>query len=200
MKIKKLLFYLLAAVLGGCVPVMSLHPLYTEKDLVFDARLIGTWVEDSNKPDNVWEFKEFNEEDKVYRLIFTDNEGSKGSFEAHLTKLGKNLFLDLYPRETPWDEKDPNKVNWAYNTLFLIPTHTFIKVDFVGSVLKLQLTDDDAMKELLKENPNIVKHTFVEDKPVLTASTQELQAFVRKYADGKKLFTDDSALFCRKTK
>ncbi|MHC4572585.1 MAG: hypothetical protein ACYS76_00390 [Planctomycetota bacterium] len=27
MKTKKLLFYLLAGILGGCVPVMSLHPL-----------------------------------------------------------------------------------------------------------------------------------------------------------------------------
>ncbi len=33
---KKALFYLLAALLGGCVPVMSLHPLYTEKDVVFE--------------------------------------------------------------------------------------------------------------------------------------------------------------------
>ncbi len=34
MRIKKLLFYLLAALLGGCVPVMSLHSLYTEEDEV----------------------------------------------------------------------------------------------------------------------------------------------------------------------
>jgi hypothetical protein len=30
MNTKKLLFYLLAALLSGCVPVMSLHSLYTE--------------------------------------------------------------------------------------------------------------------------------------------------------------------------
>lgn len=200
MKIKKLLFYLLAAILGGCVPVMSLHPLYTEKDLVFDGRLLGTWVEDSNSPENLWEFKEFNEQTKVYKLIFTDNVGSKGSYEVHLSRLKDSLFLDLYPSKEPWDEEDPNKVDWAYNTLFFVPAHTFIKVDFVGPVLKLQLTDDDELKKLLAEYPNAVEHTFVDNKPFLTASTQKLQAFVRKYADDNRLFPDENTLFCRKTK
>jgi hypothetical protein len=36
MKTKKVLFYVLAGILAGCVPVMSLHPLYTEQDTVFE--------------------------------------------------------------------------------------------------------------------------------------------------------------------
>jgi hypothetical protein len=195
MKVKKLLFYLLAAVLGGCVPVMSLHPLYTEKDLVFEENLLGTW-EDVNGPGTVWEFSSPDEHEKACRLIFTDSEGYKGSFDAHLTKLGNNLFLDLYPSEPPWDEQDPNKVNWAYNTFFLIPAHTLIKVDFTESVLKLQLTDDDELEKLLEENPNAVEHTFVDNRPVLLALTHKLRAFVHKYADDSRLFPDVKTL-CR---
>jgi hypothetical protein len=194
---KKLLFYFLAAVLGGCVPVMSLHPLYTEKDSVFDGRLLGTWV-DVNGPGMIWKFSNSDEQEKAYQLIFTDSEGNKGLFEAHLTRLTNNLFLDLYPSEPPWDEQDPNKVNWAYNTFFLIPAHTFIKVDFTESVLKLQLTDDDELEKLLEENPNAVEHTFVDSRPVLLASTQRLRAFVRKYADDSRLFFDVSTLYRRK--
>jgi len=48
MKTKKLLFYSLAALLGGCVPVMSLHPLYTEKDVLFEEKLLGRWVDGPN--------------------------------------------------------------------------------------------------------------------------------------------------------
>jgi hypothetical protein len=50
------------------------------------------------------------------------------------------------------------------------------------------------MKDLLKENPNAVKHTSVSDRIVITGSTKELQEFVLKYADDKRLFTDQVTL------
>jgi hypothetical protein len=50
------------------------------------------------------------------------------------------------------------------------------------------------MAELLKENPSAVEHTSVGDRLVLTGSTKELQAFVLKYADDERLFTDEVAL------
>jgi len=197
MKTKKFLFYLLAALLGGCIPVMSLHPLFNEKDVVFDEKLLGGWVDDSN---SIWEFKRVGESENAYNLTFTDKEGKKGSFVAHLVKLENRLFLDVYPSEPPWDEKDPNKIEWLYNTLFYIPAHTFIKINGIEPELKLQLTDDDELKKLLKEDPNAAEHTSIEDKLVLTASTKELQAFVLKYADDSRLFTKEIVLNRKKTK
>jgi len=197
MNTKKLLFYLLAALLGGCIPVMSLHPLFTEETLVFEEKLLGTWVDDSN---NIWEFKDPNEQEKIYKLIFVDNEGQKGSFDARLTKLENKLFLDVYPSEPPWDEEDPNKVEWPFNTFFFMPVHTFIKINGIEPELKLQLTDDDELKKLLKENPNSIEHTSIEDKFVLTTSTKELQAFVVKYADDSRVFTAEVVLSRKKTK
>jgi len=197
MKTKKFLFYVLAALLGGCIPVMSLHPLFTEETLVFEEKLLGTWVDDSN---NIWEFKDPNEQEKIYKLIVVDNEGQKGSFDARLTKLENKLFLDVYPSEPPWDEEDPNKVEWPYNTFFFMPVHTFIKINGIEPELKLQLTDDDELKKLLKENPNSIEHTSIEDKFVLTASTKELQAFVVKYADDSRVFTAEVVLSRKKTK
>ena len=43
MKIKKLLPFTLAFIIAGCVPVLSLHPLYDDKHLVFDGKLLGTF-------------------------------------------------------------------------------------------------------------------------------------------------------------
>ena len=43
MRTKKILFYCLAALMGGCVPIMSLRPLFTSEDLVFDEKLLGTY-------------------------------------------------------------------------------------------------------------------------------------------------------------
>ncbi len=196
---RKLLFYLLAAILGGCVPVMSLHPLYTEEDVIFEEKLLGTWVDDPNGPEAIWEFRRPEEAEKEYKLIVTDEEGKKGLFATHLVKLGDRLFLDVYPDESPCaDMEDPNKTEFAYNSFFLVPAHTFIKIDSIGPELKMRLTDDEEMETLLKEDPNAVKHEIVEGKPVLTASTKELQAFVLKYADDERLFSKETVLSRKK--
>jgi hypothetical protein len=198
MRTKKLLFYLLAAILGGCIPVMSLHPLFTEKTIAYDEKLLGTWIDDSN---DTWQFSDANKPEKAYNLIFTDEKGQKGAFLAHLVKLDSKLFLDVFPSEMPWDEKDPNKTQWPYNTFFLVPAHTFIKINAIEPQLKLQLTDDDELKKLLKDDPNVVEHTLIEeDRLLLTASTEKLQAFVLKYADDSRVFTEESILNREKTK
>lgn len=197
MNAKKFFFYLLAVLLGGCVPIVSLHSLFTEKDVVFDEKLLGTWVDDPNSPEATWEFKRADTNDNAYRLIFSDKEGKKGMFVAHLVKLKDKLFLDICP--APWEQQDPNKIEWVYNTLFLIPAHTFVKIDSIEPQLKMLLTDDDKMKELLKADPNAVKHEFLEDSPILTGSTKELQTFVLKYADGDKVFAKDITLNRKKT-
>jgi hypothetical protein len=193
MKTKKILFYLLAGLLGGCIPVMSLHPLFTEKNIAYDAKLLGTWVDDSNETS--WRFTDANEPEKAYKFIFTDKEGKKGSFIAYLVVLNKKLFLDVYPDESPWGtEDDTNKVKWVYNALFLMPIHTFIKINEIKPQLKLQLTDDDELKKLLSDDPNAVEHTIIEDRLILTASTKDLQAFVLKYADDDRVFTEEIVL------
>jgi hypothetical protein len=197
METRKILFYLLAGLLAGCLPIMSLRPLYTERNIAYDGRLLGTWVDDSNE--NTWQFSDANKPEKAYRLIFTDKDGKKGSFAAFMVILDNTLFLDVYPDEMPCDEKDPNSTKWPLNTLFLVPAHTFIKVNAVKPQLKLQLTDDDELKKLLEEEPNAVEHTLVEDRLLLTASTAELQKFVLKYADDDRLFIKETILTRKET-
>jgi hypothetical protein len=194
MKTKKILIYMLAVIVSGCVPVISLQPLYTEKDVVLDQKLYGTWVTDSNDSKTTWEFKSIDDPKNAYNLIFTDEDGRKGSFVAHLVKLQDKLFLDIFPSELPWDPEDPNKMDWPYNSLFLIPAHTFVKVDSIEPQLKLRLTLESKMEELLKENPGVVEHTSVGDRTVLTESTKKLQTFVLKYADDERVFTDQVIL------
>jgi hypothetical protein len=192
MNTRKLLFYMLAGLLGGCVPVMSLNPLYTKDSLVYDDKLLGTWVDDPNEPEIVWQFQPIDEpEENAYKLLFTGEDGLKGSFVAGLVKLKDKLFLDVYPSEVPWDMKDPNESPWPYNSLFLIPTHTVVKIDSVGPKLKMRLMLETQLKKLLEEDPDAIAHVTVEDRPILTASTKELQAFVLKHADDDKLFTDE---------
>ena len=60
------------------------------------------------------------------------------------------------------------------------------------------LTNEDEMEKLLEEEPDAVKHTFIEDRLILTASTKELQNFVLKYADDKRVFKGEVTLVRKK--
>ena len=200
MNTKKLFCYVFAVLLGGCVPVLSLHPLYTEEDVVQEKRLLGTWVDDPNKTGTTWQFSTIQEPENAYKLVFSDDEGKKGSFVARAVKLQDRLFLDIYPSERPWEADDPNKMDWMYNSFFLIPAHTFLRIDSVEPPLKMRLMLESKVKELLTENPDIVKHASVGERLVLTAPTKELQAFILKYADNERVFTDEVTLVRKQTR
>jgi hypothetical protein len=212
MRAKKFLFYLITILLGGCVPVMSLHPLFTEENLVFEEKLLGTWVDDPNSPKSTWEFKRVEDSaqkegelnppkkpEKAYKLILLNNEdNTKGSFYAHLIKLEDRLFLDVYPSQLPCAQPDPNE-DWLLNTFFLIPSHSFVIIDSIEPRLKMRWTNQDELKKLLKEKPDAVKHELVEDGIILTASTEQLQPFVFKYADDERVFSEETILTRSKT-
>ncbi len=194
MKVKKILFYLLAALLGGCVPVLSLHALYTEENTVFEEKLLGTWLEDTNEPEAAWEFKRIDKTKKEYKLIISDDKNKKGSFVAHLVKLEDSLFLDVFPDEFPCDTEDPNKTDWLYNVFFLVPAHTFIKIEQIEPILKMRIMEPENVKEMLEKDPNLIKHEIVQDRLVLTASTKELQKFMKAHANNEEIFGELSKM------
>lgn len=195
---RKLLFYMLPLLLGGCVPVLCLHPLYTKENIVLEKKLLGTWVDDANNPESTWEFNRMDEPENAYNLIFTDEDGKKGSFVAHLLNLQDKLFLDVYPKELPWEPDDPNKMDWPYNSFFLIPAHTFMKIDSIEPQLKMRLVLESNVKELITEDPNVLQHMTIGERLVLTAPTKELQAFILKHVDDDTLFADAVTLVPKK--
>jgi hypothetical protein len=201
MSAKRVLFYLLLGILSGCVPVMSLHPLYNENDVIFDEKLLGTWVGDSNE---TMEFTLSEKGEKTYQLIFAsiDKDSKrpiKGMFDVRLVKIENKLFLDVFPKESPCGKLEkPNEVKWFYNAFLLVPMHSFVKVDSIEPQLKLRFTDDESMKKFLEKDPNAIKHEMTDGKAVLTADAKTLQKFVLKYADSNDVFSEESVL-SRKT-
>ncbi|MBN1361413.1 MAG: hypothetical protein JW993_12520 [Sedimentisphaerales bacterium] len=204
MKTKKVLFYGLAALMAGCVPVVSLHPLVSSDNLAFDERLIGVWVDE---PETTWEFARATSADaealpdglgdaveKAYRLDFRDDEGRKGAFLACLVKLDDKLFLDVFPRTFPSGEEEAEKTDLPYNTLFFVRAHSFVRVLEIGNQLKMRLTDDEAFKKLIEAEPNAVASTSVDGTAVLTASSESLRAFALKHADDDRFFTNEVVL------
>jgi len=99
------------------------------------------------------------------------------------------MFLDILPTELPEEFKDSE-----YYMLHLIPTHSFMKVNLIDSKLQLVQMDADEVSNMLKADPNILKHEIIEDRIVLTAPPKELQGFMLKYGATEELFSDPMEL------
>lgn len=187
MNVKKagITVFAVLVMLGGCVP--SLHKLYTEDDVIFKQELVGSWTSESI--DDSWEFRSDNKES--YELNYIDEKGKKGKFEVHLVKLEDKIFMDLYPSE-------PNIVSNDLYKLHLLGVHTFMLIKQIEPVPELSPMDYEGMTEFLEDNPEAIKHEIIEGRVILTASTEELQDFVVKYAGAESEIFDDTITLNKK--
>lgn len=174
-------------VLSGCIP--SIHGLYTDDDLVFKETLLGKWIDGSEA---TWSFTASG--DKAYSLDYTedeilgDDQKVSGNFQVHLVKLGEYYFLDLFP-----GNNDQLKMPSLLINTFL-PVHIFAKVEFKGEEVIINFFDPDHLQDLLDEGRIRIGYEKTDDFIVLTASTEELQKFVIKYADDENAFLDSTTL------
>lgn len=180
--------FLVAAVgatLCGCI-VTSIHPLFTDKDVVFEPKLIGTWTEPDRDPNSKEAWK-FEKADNAYKLIISNRDGVAEPFDAHLVKLGTNLFFDIFPSEEI--SKDiGDKHDMAAG--FFIRTHGIASVLQMEPSLKLAFFSPDKLEKYFQQHPTALKHEIEDKQMVLTASTKELQAFSQKHARDTNLLTD----------
>lgn len=168
---RKILGLFFCSLLIGCVP--TLQPLYTEKDIIFDPQLVGVWSEENSRES--WHFAAG--ENKSYKLTYTDAEGAKGEFEAHLVKLGPSRFLDLFPDEAGLKAAGRN----GYYNYHYLPVHSFIQVQEISPVLKMSVMETGWLEQLLDKEPGALHHERTQKHFVVTASTKDLQAFVLKH-------------------
>jgi hypothetical protein len=177
--------------LPACVP--SLNPFYTDKDLVFDPRLVGTWAEKGKDQEpQTWKLEKAG--DNAYTLTITEKPGKEGEFNVHLFKLKQEYFLDLLP----------NECNYATNQADLIgvsmfPGHLLARVSQVEPELKLAFFNFDWLNQQLTNNPSLLAHHREGDRFILTASTRDLQRFVLKHLAEGELF-DKLGEMVRQTK
>ena len=171
-----------ALLLSACIP--SVHPFYMDKDVVFDARLLGEWQskEQSDEPE-IWRFEKAD--DKRYTLTVREKEGKHGKFAACLFKLKNQYFLDITPTEC---ELAPDQADLVAASIF--PGHLLLRVPQIGPELKLSFCDFDWLEKLLKANPKALAHRKQDDAYLLTATTRELQRFVLKHLGEDELFQE----------
>ncbi len=200
MKIKNSIGALLLTFLLGSCSIYSLQPLYTEKELIFDQQLLGTWIDaDSNTwhfeksmEQNSHDFEQFGVNPKTYTLTYTEGQHSAQLF-VHVLQLENQLFVDLYPSDH-YDEDIGNELLAAH----LLPVHTFAKIDIGANELILQSFNGEWLEDLFEQNKIRISHEKIPyygfTLRVLTASTSELQKFVTKYQHESDAFEELSQL------
>lgn len=167
----------LAAVLTGCMP--SVNPFYTDQDLVFDPRLVGTWQKSGEA--ETWQFEK--EGENAYKLTLIDKEGRRGLLKARLFKQRDELYLDLTPTECNFAADQAEIVGAS-----MFPGHLLVRVAQIEPALKLAFSDFDWLAKLLEKEPAALAHHAEEKRLLLTASTRELQQFVARHRAEGELF------------
>ncbi|MFH1069837.1 MAG: hypothetical protein V1794_09500 [Candidatus Glassbacteria bacterium] len=160
----------------GCGPVLSLHPLYTDEDVIFNPALVGSWGEAGDS--GGWIFKKA--EDNVYSVTLLDIGSSGGdslSLEGHLIQLNGYMFMDVTSKES------------AVENALVVPVHAFLRLSLEGDSLGIAYMDDSWLQETIEQNKEQIKHEQMNGSGILlTASPKELQQLVLKYAEDEKAF------------
>jgi hypothetical protein len=174
--LKSFVVFGIALALTACAP--SLHPFYTDKDIVFDEELLGVWIDDSG---STCKFSKSG--DNYYELLLMDEKPAR--FDARLFELGGMRFLDLYPKPLG-DEVSVYPENF-------VPAHSLARVTIAKDSISIATMDGNWLKELSARNQLDLKHERINDDMIaLTASTRDLQAFALKQANNKEAFGDVS--------
>ena len=174
-------------VLPGCW-VSSINPLYDEgtidhphddPDVVLEQSLTGSWTATDGKCTTLLTIAA---KDQGYDLQSTDQgEGctdDKSHRRGRLVKLGAHYFLDVEP--LPDDVCD-----------MCAAKHDILLAKFDQTALSLTPIDSDWLKKSI-EAMKVTLATVAGDTDTITASSKDLKAFFRKFAENKGAFKAES--------
>ncbi|TMI65453.1 MAG: hypothetical protein E6H07_05915 [Bacteroidetes bacterium] len=197
-------FTFLIIFLSGCLN--TLHPIFTEKDLAYDPKLIGTWkIENQgNKgsavisnlttessldiPGTISSIKQ-----KGYFISYRDENGKVSEqYIAFLARIGKHLYFDYYPA----DKKEDRKIDEFFG-VHLVKMHTSYRVEILNDgSFELSQLDGSYVKNLIDEKKIRISHeTDADDNITITASTKELQQYLLKYGDEPSAYRSEKTAF-----
>ena len=133
--------------------------------------------------------------ESIVNSYFLRLSGTEVSDNPHLTKVMLTRIQDQY-----YLDFEPVKgENFADNILFannFIAGHSFAKLEIVESgMIRLKTFDSSYISRLIKEHRIRLKHELIsvldEDQIIITASTREIRAFIKKYGEDDQLYKDE---------
>jgi hypothetical protein len=156
--------------LTGCGDLLSLHPLYTDRDRVFDLAVEGRWETDDD-------VLTVSREDDAYTVTLQSKKdpSERSQYEIHLVDIKGVRFADLLPAEGIG--------------------HMFLKVRVAEGQLHLAFLDSEWLRQRVPhEQAEVAKG---EKQAVLTAPTPELRKLVEQYALEPKAYDKQEVVYRR---
>ena len=219
---KKILFFLsiLMVTISSCVT--SLQPLVTYNSAIADNRIEGTWQQDGqeyivqnvfisdfykkNKKDLEKSRKENNgqlsEKDKKDSVLFSKSylikyskDGIQYLLFGSLIKLNGRLFMNFKPVDMT--EVDTSNAEIEINLSNRLDSYTIARVQFTNSnIMKLDFIDGGYLYDQIKAGRMKIKNETDElyDTFLITASTTELQQFLKKYGNDSRFFNKENSV------
>jgi hypothetical protein len=188
---------LMVLLMSGCF-VKSLHPFYSENEIIYKKELVGDWT---GADSSAWKIEQGKKStgmfkpdrpDSSYLITYTDNKGT-AVFKVRLFKLGAHLFLDFYPEEV----ESSNDLMASH----LVPMHTVARVDLSANRLIIRWYNEEWLIGLFRQNKIRIAHEKIplesgkmddnDFQVILTASTEDLQKFMLKYSDDPDALKND---------
>jgi hypothetical protein len=173
MKLTSMFLALAAAlILTGCdsPALLSLDPLVTDQDAVFDATLLGTWGTSEGK--DLCIFRRSGE--KGYAITYVSDNSAR-QFTARLFRAGEASMLDL----TPESSDD-----------FQIAGHAVVRIWAEGGVLRWAYLDTEWLR---KQASQLLPNRADEKRVVLTGPGSAVRAFVAKFGVDDKAHGETTA-------
>lgn len=166
----------------GCV--RSLNPIYTDADVVQEPAVVGRWV-DTDKEASM--DIAASDDGIGYRVVYREGDDAPSQLLAHLTKIGDTLVANLtVDGESLSADGDLSKAH-------LVAVHSFYIIRLDEETLIIQTLQPDWLNEHLKAHPEAIAHqpgSGSNESPLLTASTEELRAFIAKVVNEPGALSD----------
>lgn len=201
MKHSKLIILILAMTAMSSCLVSSLHPFFKAKDKFFDTTMVGYWIDGDSC---IWTilpnmvaagFMEPEKHDSSYVITYYEDEEKYAALTGTLFRLNDVDYVDFIP--------DPNEDHCTSDmtTYHHVPVHTLARVQYNKDSILLYWYADEWLNELLEQNRIRIQNETIpgydSDRHVLTAPTDELQKFIRKYANDPKTTEEIERIFTR---
>lgn len=192
--------FLVLASMTGCL-VSSLHPFFKQKDKFYDPDMVGYWIDGDSciwtiEPNRVVEqFMGTDRPDSAYHITYYEEDDKPGLFTGTLFKIKGVNYVDFYPE--PHEEHCVNDFACWHH----VPTHTLARVQYNRDSILLYWFAEEWLTDLFEQNRIRIKHETIElpeiTRHVLTASTDELQKFIKKYVNDPKTTGEVEKAFAR---
>lgn len=131
--------------------------------------------------------------DSTYSVSYYE-EGERSQLQGTLFELDGKLYMDFTPDPNE-DHCSPDMTGFHH-----VPVHTLARIEIREDQVMLFWFGEEWLNELFEENRIRIQHETVQigsdyARHVLTAPTEELQKFIRKYANAEDLTKDIEKAF-----